>query len=281
MAFVRNISAPGCCQAKDFQVCVVNAGERNALWRKIMMNVLKMTSLALVLILPAAALAEEDFTDEFPIADCKFRATGGNNYFSLNVGYQLYLTNAACLAEGECDELEEVWISVLNETRKIKFELNGETIRVNARVVEEREFEDGEIDEVSRNFFAVCKDTGDVYYFGEDVDNYEDGEIDNHEGAWLAGENGALPGLIMPGGAFLLGAGYFQEIAPGVALDRGRHVAMGLTVAVPAGQFENCVMIEDTDALEPEDDPDPKVYCPGVGLVIDEELELTAIFGQF
>lgn len=246
-----------------------------------MKNALRMGSLTLLLILSPAVLAQEEFTEEFPLADCKFRATGGNDYFSLNVGYQLYLTNASCVASEECDELEEVWMTVLNDKRKIAFELDGETIALNARVVEERELEDGEISEVSRNFFAVCKDTGDVYYFGEDVDNYEDGEIDNHEGAWIAGENGALPGLIMPGGAFLLGARYFQEIAPGEALDRGEHVAMGLTVNVPAGQFEDCVMIEDSDALEPEDEPDPKVYCPGVGLVIDEELELTAIFGDF
>lgn len=246
-----------------------------------MKKLLGMGLPALALLLSPAAFAEEHFTDEFPVADCRFRASGGNDYFSLSVGYQLYLTNAACVAEEECEELEEVWISVLNDKRQITFELDGQSIDVNARVVEELELEDGEIAEVSRNFFAVCKDTGDVYYFGEDVDNYEDGEIDNHEGAWLAGENGALPGLIMPGGAFLLGAGYFQEIAPGVALDRGRHVDMGLTVTVPAGQFENCVMIEDSNALEPEDDPDPKVYCPGVGLVIDEELELTAIYGDF
>lgn len=246
-----------------------------------MNNVLRMILLALALCLAPAAFAEEDFTDQFPIASCKFRASGGNDYFSLNVGYQLYLTNATCVAAGECDELEEVWMTVLNDTRKIEFEHDGQLIEVKARVVEEREFEDGEIDEVSRNFLAVCKDTGDIYYFGEDVDNYEDGEIDNHEGAWIAGENGARPGLIMPGGAFLLGARYFQEIAPGEALDRGEHVAMGLTVTVPAGQFENCVMIEDSDALEPEDDPDPKVYCPGIGLVIDEELELTAIYGNF
>ena len=55
-------------------------------------------------------------------------------------------------------------------------------------MVEERETEDGELVEVSRNFFAICEETNSVFYFGEEVDDDEDGEIVGHEGAWLAGE---------------------------------------------------------------------------------------------
>jgi hypothetical protein len=91
-----------------------------------------------------------------------------------------------------------------------------------ARVVEEREWQDDELVEVSRNFFARCKETGDVFYFGEEVDLYEDGEIVGHGGAWLAGRDGALPGIIMPG-RFLLGSRYYQEVAPDIALDRGEN----------------------------------------------------------
>ena len=50
----------------------------------------------------------------------------------------------------------------------------------------------GELVEVSRNFYARCTQTGDIYYFGEDVDIYEDGVVVSHDGAWLAGkERGA------------------------------------------------------------------------------------------
>ena len=66
----------------------------------------------------------------------------------------------------------------------------------------------------------------DVFYFGEDVDIFENGTI-SHDGAWLAGVDDALPGLLMPG-TFLLGARYFQEVASGVALDRSENVEMGL-----------------------------------------------------
>ena len=143
---------------------------------------------------------------------------------------------------------------------------------VRTRVVEEREWADGELVEVSRNFFAICCRTLAVYYFGEDVDIYEGGQIVGHEGAWRAGEDAAMPGLMMPG-TFLLGSRYYQEFAPDVAMDRGENVAMGLTIETPAGVFEDCVEVLETTALDPEEEG-TKIYCPGVGLAIDEELEL-------
>ena len=77
----------------------------------------------------------------------------------------------------------------------------------------ERETADGELVEISRNYFAICRPSNSVFYFGEDVNIYENGEVVSHEGAWLAGVNGAREGMIMPG-TVLIGARYFQEIAP-------------------------------------------------------------------
>ena len=133
------------------------------------------------------------FTDEFRLRDCSWSSKGSTNpYFNLRPGYQLVL-------EGEDDgEDARVEITVLRQTRRITFEIDGMPVTVRARVVEEREFADGELAEVSRNFFARCRHTSDIFYFGEDVDNYEDGQIVNHDGAWIAGEDGAMPGLIMP-----------------------------------------------------------------------------------
>ena len=55
---------------------------------------------------------------------------------------------------------------------------------------------------------------------------------------------------------------------------------MGLELVLPAGTFSDCVLVLDTNFL---DDPkgnkeggDEKVYCPGVGIVMDEELVLTS-----
>ena len=209
------------------------------------------------------------FTDDFRLEDCTFANEGRNPYFSIEPGDRFRF-------EGEEDGEEVVLvIKVLDKTKNIRLTTeSGDQLRVKARIVEEREWVDGELVEVSRNFFARCEETNDVFYFGENVDNYEDGEIANHNGTWLAGRGGALPGLIMPG-TFLLGSRYFQEIAPGVALDRGENVAMGVAIDVPAGSFHGCVQVRETNPLDPGAE-ETKSYCPGVGLVIDEVLELVS-----
>lgn len=227
------------------------------------------------------AMAQE-FTRDFRLEDCEFVAGGENAHFILIPGYKLLL-------EGEEDGEEvEVLITVTNRTRNIFLPDIGV---VTTRVVEEREWigEDEEevLVEVSRNFFARCKPTNDIFYFGEDVFICEDGLVQNgnnflcngeepsHEGAWLAGkpdDNGlAEPGIIMPG-TFLLGSRYFQEIADGIALDRAKHVKMGLTVTTEAGTFDECVQVNETTPLEP--DVSIKKYCPGVGLVVDGPAKL-------
>jgi hypothetical protein len=214
----------------------------------------------------AAAAEDPEFTSDFPLDLCKFKTTGANLYFSLKPGYQLLLEGL------DEDEIVTLQITVLTKKKTIRFDYNGEEVKVKTRVVEEREWADGELVEVSRNFFALCKQTSDIYYFGEDVDIYEDGEIVSHDGAWRAGVDGALPGLIMPG-SFLLGARYFQEFAPDIALDRAENVEMGVTMKTLAGTFENCVVVFEDSALEPDADSE-KIYCPGVGLTQDDELTL-------
>lgn len=229
--------------------------------------------LAILLALPSVAPAQDveeddDFTTDFFIEDCSFSDRGGNTFWSLDPGDRSVL-----VGEEDGEELEVI-ITVLHQTELISFVTEqGVAMTVRARVVEERESEDGELVEVSRNWFARCRETNAVFYFGEEVDLYEDGEIVGSEGAWRAGEDGAQPGVIMPG-TFLLGSRYFQEIAPGEALDRAEHTAMNLDLDVPAGSFERCVQVIETTPLEPDDESE-KVYCPGVGLVFDDGVELT------
>jgi hypothetical protein len=220
-------------------------------------------------LMPLSVLAKDrrGFTDTFPLGECTFQTVGGNPYFILEPERELHYNNAECVAEGECDEFEELVITVLSETHDVTFEIDGVPTTVATRVVEEHETVEGEVVEVSRNFFAVCAETRDAYYFGE--------EVVGAGGEWEAGMNGARPGLIMPGGAFLLGARYFQEIAPGVALDRAEHVAMNLSMELPAGDFEGCVEVEETTPLEKG--TSTKIYCPGTGLVFDDGLELTLV----
>lgn len=224
--------------------------------------VVVLTVIALVcpLFLENSARAAEPkkraFTTDFRIEDCTFSDTGRNPYFSLNPGDRLTLTDGEVVLQ----------ITVLNQTKTITFKTaKGKQLTVKTRVVEELETENNHVIERSRNFFARCVQTNDIHYFGEDVQPAAIG------GAWLAGNHGAQPGVIMPG-TFLLGSRYFQEIAPKVGLDRAEHVEMGLKVETEAGTFNGCVRIVETTPLEPGESE--KIYCPGVGLVFDNELEL-------
>ena len=206
----------------------------------------------------AAETAEAEdgkkWTDSFNQENCTFSSVGRNRFFILEPGYQLVL---------ESDK-EKVTITVLNETKKIG--------NVESRIVEEREEENGELKEVSRNFFAICKEHGDVFYFGEEVDDYEDGRIVRHSGAWRADQKDSKAGIIMPG-TILLGARHYQEISP-EAMDRAEIINDDVTMKTPAGTFKNCIRVEETSGIDP-DDKCYKTYAPGVGLIQDEDLLLT------
>jgi hypothetical protein len=193
-----------------------------------------------------------------PLENCNFASTGKNDYFILEPGYQIIL-------EGEEDGKElQLIMTVLNETKIV----DG----VETRVVEERETEGGNLVEVSRNYFAICKPTNNVIYFGEDVDMYEDGKVVSHEGAWLAGQNGAKAGMMMPD-KVEVGLKYYQEIAPGVAEDRAEIVSINETLDAPDGTFKNVLKTEETNPLKPGE-KELKFYAPGIGLILDEALKL-------
>jgi hypothetical protein len=200
------------------------------------------------------------WTDSFDIEKCQFSSTGENKYFILKPNYQL-------LYEGiEGGDTTRLVITVLNETKMI-----GD---VETRVVEEKESVNGKVIEISRNFFALCTQTNTVFYFGEDVDIYKNGTIASHGGAWKAGEDGAKAGVMMPG-IILLGSRFYQEVAPGVAMDRAEIVSVNEVLQTPAGKFQNCLKTEETSPLEPKA-KEYKLHAPRVGLVRDGDLILTS-----
>jgi len=228
-----------------------------------------------------SASKHKQFTTDFNLAACTFSAAGGNAYFSLDPAAG---PMNPILLEGEEDrKLVQVQIVVSDELAPLDLDDLGLGM-VTTRVVEETEWNDGELVEESRNFFARCAETDAVYYFGEEVTLYDDGEVITgpEAGSWLAGdlaEDGESinrPGLFMPG-TFLLGARYYQEVAPEVALDRAEHIEMGLTVETPAATFYNSVRILETTPLEPSA-MDIKDYAPGAGLIVDNGIERVDAF---
>jgi len=199
----------------------------------------------------------DTFQDSFDLENRHLASTGRNKYFILEPGYQLVLEGK----EGE--HTVRLVITILDETKKIA--------GVETRVMEERETKDGKLIEISRNFFAICKQTKSVFYFGEEVDIYEDGKLVSHEGAWLHGENGARAGMMMPGEP-ILGAMYYQEVAPKVAMDRARIVDLNVILKTPAGEFKGCLKCQEDNPLDKE--KEFKIHAPGIGLVQDEDLLL-------
>lgn len=182
-----------------------------------------------------------------------------NPFFPLAPGTQIVL-------EGEGGSGSElVRISVLDEVETVA--------GVETRVVEEYEAIDGRVVEISRNYFAQTAD-GTVCYFGEDVDIYDsEGNVSSHSGAWRADGRTNIPGIFMPADLEIDQA-FQQEIAPGVAEDQAKVVALGDVTEVPAGTYEDTATLLDRNPLD--DSQDEKVYASGIGLIVDGPTRMTA-----
>jgi hypothetical protein len=144
---------------------------------------------------------------------------------------------------------------------------------IEAVVVVDQVFEDGELVEDTEDWFAQDAE-GNVWYLGEETAEYEDGEVVSTEGAWEAGVDGALPGIVMhadpqPGQA------YRQEYDEGEAEDMAEVVRLDGTVSVPFGEFTDVVVIKEWTPLEP-DVVEEKYYATGIGPV----LEVTVVGGS-
>jgi len=189
-----------------------------------------------------------------------FSTTIDNPYFPLTPGKVMTY-------RGVEDGAEIVLVITVTSTT----ELVGGVTTV---VVTEEETEDGELIEVSQNYFAQAAD-GTVCYFGETTDNYEDGVIVNHDGAWRADEGSNAAGIIMPANP-AVGDAYEQEHAPDIARDRAQVVASGDAVSVPYGDFTATISTDECTPLE-ADSYETKHYASGVGLIVDDVLKLESV----
>jgi hypothetical protein len=187
-----------------------------------------------------------------------FSRTAENPYFPLIAGKKYsYLGQTADGTE----------TSVVTITGEVKI-VSG----VSCVVVHDEVFLDGILIEDTYDWYSPDY-KGNVWYFGEDVSNYENGIFQDKDGSFETGISGAKPGIIM----YLNPVPempYRQEYSFGVAEDWGKLVATGLTVTTPYGTFNNCIKTADWNALEPDAPVEYKYYAPGIGMV-KEEIEGT------
>ena len=119
------------------------------------------------------------------------------------------------------------------------------------------------------------------WYFGEIAINFEDGEVADLDGSWKAGEDGALPGIVMWADP-MIDQIYRQEFLLGEAEDVGEVVSLTETVTSNGIEYTDCLQTLDYTPLEP-DAVEYKYYKAGVGFVLEvkpdsgEMLELLAI----
>ncbi|HEX8374383.1 MAG TPA: hypothetical protein VF606_04305 [Geminicoccaceae bacterium] len=137
-------------------------------------------------------------------------------------------------------------------------------------VVRDKAFEGGRLVEHTFDYFAQDR-TGNVWYFGEATAEIVNGVPVNNNGAWIAGVDGAKPGIIMPATP-RPGLTYRQEFALADAEDVGRVESLGEAVRVPAGRFADTLKTSDFTPIEP-DVRENKYYARGVGLVLAVGLE--------
>ncbi len=147
-------------------------------------------------------------------------------------------------------------LSVTNETKTI--------MGVVCIVVRDVLTSNNALVEKTTDWYAQDKD-GNVWYFGEDTAEYENGAVTSTAGTWLAGVDGALPGMVMKA-APAVGDAYRQEYRPGEAEDFAKVLQLDASWVVPMGSYTHVVVTEDTDLLDPAK-LEQKFYAPSVGFL--------------
>jgi hypothetical protein len=147
--------------------------------------------------------------------------------------------------------------TLLPETRMIEW-APGQTVET--LVSQYSAFLDGRIEEVALDYYAQADD-GSVWYFGEDVFNYnEDGVIADTDGTWLSGKEGP-PAMIMPADP-QVGDVNRPENIPGLVFEEVAVRTVDKTVEGPQGPIEGAMVGRE---LHDDGTYSDKVFAPGYG----------------
>ena len=146
-------------------------------------------------------------------------------------------------------------VTLLPETTIIEWQGR----RVETLVSQYTAYLDGRIEEVAYDLYAQAGD-GSVWYFGEDVFNFEDGAIADTEGTWTAGKDGPAA-MIMPAEP-KVGGVYRSENLPGFVFEEVTVKSVGKALDGPPGPVEGGLVVEE---LHMDNTTEHKTFAPGYG----------------
>ena len=190
--------------------------------------------------------------EEVALDPSEFTSEIDNPWFPLQVGARWVYRET----DGKGGE-QRVEVTVLDETREV--------MGIETRVVHDLVTEGGEPVEDTYDWYAQDAD-GNVWYFGEDTKEFENGKVSTTAGSWEAGVDGAQPGVLVPAEPEV-GDVYRQEYYAGEAEDAAEVLSLDEWVEVPSGSYEGVLMTKDYTPLQPEI-LEHKFYARGVGLVL-------------
>ncbi len=231
---------------------------------KTTVNILKL-SLAAVLLTVSQVAAAAPLLPYWAVQTFDPGAPIDNPFFPMTDFVNIYVYEAEIEDEGEI---------VTGRSELTNLGPGPMILGVQTQVQRDEEFEDGVI--LERTFDYYAQDTaGNVWYFGENVTNFEyddDGILTgtNNDGEWIAGEGDNLPGIIMLAAPQPIAFNYYQEYAPGIALDNGTPFSAGNEVTIDFGTFNDVLQILEGNEVDP-DAREFKYYAPGTGLILVEE----------
>ena len=158
---------------------------------------------------------------------------------------------------------ETITDTVIEETKVIL----GVTCATILDVVDD----DGEVIELTKDWYA--QDIyGNVWYFGEIAQDFEEGELISIDGSWKTGRDGDKAGIIMKA-VPEVGDVYRQEFSLANAEDMGEVLSVTGTESVPAASCDgDCLVTKDFTPIEP-DVFEHKYYAPGIGIILEVDME--------
>jgi hypothetical protein len=146
-------------------------------------------------------------------------------------------------------------VTLLPGTKPIQF--NGKT--VDTAIIQYVAYSDGRIHEVAIDWYAQADD-GSVWYFGEDVSNFEDGKVADTNGTWMANDQ-TPAAMIMPAKP-ATGNVYRPENLPEVVFEQVRVEKVDQTVPGPSGDISGAIEVME---LHMDGTSEGKVFAPGYG----------------